>query len=134
MDIKLIIVEDDKIIFNQYALLNDEVVLDCEFNDAALECYGIVNDINEYDFDDSDFLDPMAVYGNRLYYLVPVDKLIKFYRQFNGMSQQDLADKTEISVGMIRKYDQYQVATDKIASGTLALISDALGCTIYDLI
>ena len=55
-------------------------------------------------------------------------------RQENGLSQSQLADKSEVNRSMIQFYEQGVKDINKAQVGTVKKIAEALGCSIEDLI
>ena len=59
---------------------------------------------------------------------------LKNVRQAKGMTQKALAEKTGISLRTIQHYEQGSKDLNMAAAATLLRISQALGCTMEDLI
>ena len=55
-------------------------------------------------------------------------------RQEKGLSQSQLADKSEVNRSMIQFYEQGVKDINKAQVGTVKKIAEALGCSIEDLI
>lgn len=59
---------------------------------------------------------------------------LKKIRIKQGLSQSQLADKANVSIRMIQKYEQAERDINKAQGDTLLKLARALGCTIEDLL
>lgn len=62
------------------------------------------------------------------------ENVIKRYREKNGMTQQELADRARIPLRTLRAYEQGKLELGNAAGDTLYYLSECLGCSIEDLL
>ena len=59
---------------------------------------------------------------------------LKFYREEKGLSQSQLAEKSGVSVGIIKAYEQGYRDINKAQVVTVLQLAEALECDIYNII
>lgn len=59
---------------------------------------------------------------------------LKELRKLCGMTQKELAEKSGVNIRQIQKYESGEYALDNMTAKTADAISNALGCSIDDLV
>lgn len=59
---------------------------------------------------------------------------LKKRREMSGLSQSQLAEKSDVNLRMIQHYEQGAKPIDKAQVGTVIRLASALGCSVADIL
>ncbi len=59
---------------------------------------------------------------------------LKFMREYKGMTQRELADKSGVNLAMIQHYEQGYKDINNAKVLTVLSLAEALGCDVYEII
>lgn len=59
---------------------------------------------------------------------------LKWMREYKGMTQKELADKSGVNLAMIQHYEQGYKDINNAKVLTVLSLAEALGCDVYEII